>query len=141
MSSISSFNVIFSSYISSTYFQNSCHFSLIHEIFRNVFSIFLIASSMVSVIASDQYILAWWLNVLVKEFIPWCCGLRIWHCLCSGTVQSLAWCKGLRIQHCFSCGVGRSYSLDSIPDLGNFHMLRVQLKEEKKKYWLENETW
>ena len=61
-----------------------------------------------------------------QEFLLWCSGLRIWHCLLQQAwvtaevqVLSLAGCSELRSRCCCSCGIGHSCGSDSIPGLGS----------------------
>ena len=57
-----------------------------------------------------------------------------WHLGSAGTqVWSPAWHSGLRIQSCCHFGLGRNYSSDLIPGLGNSICLGVAKKEKKKK--------
>ena len=67
------------------------------------------------------------------EFPLWCSGLMIQLVSLQGLVQSLAQCSALRLWRCCSCWHRSQLRLrfDSWP--GNFHMLRVWPKIEKKK--------
>ena len=63
----------------------------------------------------------------------WHSGIMIQLVSVEAPVPSPAQRNGFRIQRCCSCGISCKSSSDSIPGLGNFHVLQKQLKKEKRK--------